>query len=90
MEKEKIDFGSRIASAFVMFLASFITAIVIWLFILLLTAGPQHNDIPSFSPVFYFSVFFSFLSFLVPKLSLNIMAYIWGKMAALIKDLLRY
>ena len=90
MEKEKIEIGERIASAYVMFLASFTTATVIWLFILLLTGGAQHNDIPSFSPVLYFSVFFTLLSLFVPKLSLNIMAYIWGKIAAFIKAISNY
>jgi hypothetical protein len=87
VKNEKIDFGDRVAAAFVMFFASFITVFLIWLLISYFFARGTSGTPLSFNIVLYFSGFFTFLSFIASDLSLNIMSSIWKKIDALLKGM---
>ena len=87
MKKEKTTFGDRVASSFVMLLASFITALIIWGFVFLFVGRAGEVFVFSFNFVIYATTTFTTLAFIAPNASLNIMGWVWKKIENFIKAL---
>jgi len=87
MKKEKITFGDRAASTFVMLLASFITALIIWGFVFLFVGRAGEVFIFPFKFVIYATAAFTTLAFIAPNASLNSMGWVWKKIENFIKAL---
>ena len=87
MKKEKTTFGDRVASSFVMLLASFITALIIWGFVFLFVVRAGEVFIFPFNFVIYFTAALTALAFISPNASLNSMGWVWKKIENIIKAL---
>lgn len=87
MKDKKITLGDRLASSFVMLLASFITGVIIWGFVIIIIGKAHPAVFPSFNYVLYATAFFTLLAFILPNTSLNIMGWIWKKIDNFIKFL---
>ena len=87
MKKEKTTFGDRVASSFVMLLASFITAIIIWGFVFLFVGRAGEVFVFPFKFVIYATSAFTALAFIAPNVSLNSMGWVWKKIENIIKAL---
>ena len=87
MNKEKTTFGDRVASSFVMLLASFVTAIVIWGFVFLFVGRAGEVFLFPFKFVIYSTAAFTVLAFISPSASLNSIGWIWKKIENFIKIL---
>jgi hypothetical protein len=84
----KITITDRFLTAFFLMVASFLTGLCIW-FPLFLFGVRGHYLIP-FSPVIYFSVFFTFVGFISPNKSIDMIGYIWDKIHIFFKAIFTY
>ena len=85
MKKERDTFGDRIAASFLMLLASFITALIIWAFISFLTFKSSSEAFIPFSYVMYTSLSFAVFAFMAPNKSLDAIGWVWKQMENLFR-----
>ena len=89
MENNKTTFGDRFAASFIMFVASFITAIIIWGFVFFFVGKAGGIFIFPFIFVIYTTAAFTILAFISPKISLSCIGWVWGKIDKFIKALIK-
>jgi len=86
MEKEKITIGDRLSAAFIIFIASLITAIIISSIIFYTAMAANELVYFQFTLVLYFTGMFTLFAFLFPNKSINLIGWIWDKISILFKE----
>jgi hypothetical protein len=83
----RIKFGDRVAASFLIFVASLITATIIWAFVFIFVGRAGELFVFPFSFVLYSCAGFTVLAFLLPNRSIDCIGWVWNKIDVFIKSL---
>ena len=85
---KKTTLGDRFAASFALLLASFVTALLIWGIVFLFIGRAGQLFMFPFSFVFYSTVFFTTIGFILPDTSIELIGWVWKKLEPLVKLLI--
>ncbi len=83
---EKTTIGDRFSASFIIFIASFLTMLAIWFLVFLFSAKGGGIFTFPFIYVFYFTGALTFLAFVSPNKSIQIISWVWKKMDNFFKE----